>query len=582
MGEGATSTLRASRPSGPVAAAELGRSTPSRAEEAARLRALARYAVLDTPRNAAFDDIVELARAVTGAPVAGIGFLDRDRVWFKSIAGLDVEECSRAEYPGGCPGTPWEFHGDATMQTWLPGGGPHNGADFNHFASASFATSDGYLLGHLFIMDRRHVRFEDRELTLLASLAQQVIRILEHRRTVLAYHTVVDGGGRVVFHADEDNRLVSVTPAWSQLTGYGAVRSVGRRLQDFVHEEDRQHFVRELAEGRAREGLAAPLECRLRRLVGDDVPVEIVVRPWADERGRRWGVIGLIADITERKSREVETQHAQRLESLGRLAAGLAHEINTPIQFVGDNTRFLAQSCEAMLKLILTYRSMLDVGAGALSWPERQDVISQAEEEADVNYLSEEVPSAVTQSLDGVERVASLVRAMKTFSHPGRDAQAAADLNEALEATLTVARNQIRYLADVDLRLGALPPVTCHVADLNQVFLNMVVNAADAIEDTGSRGRITVETQVDGDDALITISDTGAGIPEAIQRKIFEPFFTTKDVGRGTGQGLSLAWAVVVDKHGGALSVTSQVGVGTTFTIRLPIAGRQPETGTPA
>ena len=163
---------------------------------------------------------------------------------------------------------------------------------------------------------------------------------------------------------------------------------------------------------------------------------------------------------------------------------------------------------------------------------------------------------------------------MKTFSHPGTSGQAAADLNEALRATMTVARNQIRYIADPVLDLGDVPPVVCNIADLNQVFLNMVLNAADAIEEKGDHGTITVISRRDGDEVVITISDTGAGIPRDLHRRIFEPFFTTKEVGRGTGQGLALARAVIRDQHLGNLSLTSELGVGTTFVIRLPIAGR--------
>jgi signal transduction histidine kinase len=171
---------------------------------------------------------------------------------------------------------------------------------------------------------------------------------------------------------------------------------------------------------------------------------------------------------------------------------------------------------------------------------------------------------------------------MKTFSHPGTSGQAPADLNEALRATMTVARNQIRYVADPVLDLGDVPPVVCNIADLNQVFLNMVVNAADAIQEKGDHGTITVVSRRDGDEVMITISDTGAGIPRDLQRRIFEPFFTTKKVGRGTGQGLALARAVICDQHGGTLTLTSEPGAGTTFTIRLPVVGRPGEAGEPA
>jgi signal transduction histidine kinase len=168
---------------------------------------------------------------------------------------------------------------------------------------------------------------------------------------------------------------------------------------------------------------------------------------------------------------------------------------------------------------------------------------------------------------------------MKTFSHPGSSGQAPADLNEALRATMTVARNQIRYVAEAVLELGDLPQVVCNVADLNQVFLNMVINAADAIQEKGELGTITVSSRSDGDDVVIAVSDTGAGIPAALQRRIFEPFFTTKEVGRGTGQGLALARAVICDQHEGQLSLTSEVGVGSTFLIRLPVSGRSAAAG---
>ncbi len=271
--------------------------------------------------------------------------------------------------------------------------------------------------------------------------------------------------------------------------------------------------------------------------------------------------------------REMESQHASKMESLGQLSAGLAHEINTPIQFVGDNTRFLAESYEAMLELLLTYRRVLDPAAAAMSWQERQNVLQRAEAEADIDYLASEIPSAVAQSLDGVNRVASIVQAMKTFSHPGQDEQAPADLNEALHATVTVARSQVKYVADVEVDLGDLPSVTCNVGELNQVFLNLIVNAAHAIEDTGERGVIKVRTSRSGDNALVEISDTGVGISEEMRLKIFEPFFTTKDVGRGTGQGLALASAVVRDRHGGSIALDSTVGAGSTFTVSIPIEG---------
>jgi len=212
-------------------------------------------------------------------------------------------------------------------------------------------------------------------------------------------------------------------------------------------------------------------------------------------------------------------------------------------------------------------------------WAERLPAMRAAEQEMEIEYLESEVPSAVAQTLAGIDRVATIVRAMKTFSHPGHDEHVPADLNEALTATVTVTRHQVSQVADLDLDLGELPPVRCNIADLNQVFLNLIVNAADAVEETGRRGVIRVRTEVDGTDAVISVSDTGGGIPEHIRAKVFDPFFTTKEVGRGTGQGLPLARSVVHDGHGGTLSLQTEPGIGTTLTVRLPIAGAEATTG---
>jgi two-component system NtrC family sensor kinase len=285
------------------------------------------------------------------------------------------------------------------------------------------------------------------------------------------------------------------------------------------------------------------------------------------------GAVIVFRDMTEVRRAELEARHDQKLESLGRLSAGLAHEINTPIQFVGDNTRFLASAYQDMLELLLVYRTCMAKTLGEMAWDERTRLAQEAETKADVEYLASEIPVAASQSLEGVERVASLVRAMKSFSYKDSAEQSYADLNEAIRTTLTVARNEVKYVADVTLDLGELPEVMCHRGDLNQVFLNLLINAGDALEGKGERGEIRITSRAEGPTAVISFADNGSGIPEHIKRSIFEPFFTTKEVGRGTGQGLALARAVL-DKHGGSIEVRSVVGEGTTFTLRLPVAGK--------
>src|SRR5581483_2674857 len=251
---------------------------------------------------------------------------------------------------------------------------------------------------------------------------------------------------------------------------------------------------------------------------------------------------------------EAELHQAQRLESVGQLAAGIAHEINTPIQYVGDNIRFIQEAFEARRTVLDHYEQLrLSAEAGAVM-PAQLAQLARAVEDADMEYMNQEIPKAVAQSLDGVERVATIVRAMKEFAHPGHKDKAAADLNQALANALIVARNEFKYVADAETDFAELPPVVCHIAEMNQVFLNLLINAAHAIAEvvkqTQDRGKIRVRTWQDGKQVMIAISDTGCGIPEEIRSKVFDPFFTTKPVGRGTGQGLAIARSIVVEKHG--------------------------------
>lgn len=285
-------------------------------------------------------------------------------------------------------------------------------------------------------------------------------------------------------------------------------------------------------------------------------------------------------DVTAQRRLEFEHGQAQKLEAVGRLASGIAHEINTPIQFISDSVHFVRDAMNdlfsAFEKLEAVNRSVLDGAPSEEAAKEANAVV----DDADIPYLEENVPKALDRALDGLNRVAQLVRAMKEFAHPDQASMAPANLNEAIQSTLTIARNEYKYVADLETDFGELPPVMCHVGEVNQVVLNLVVNAAHAIadvkgENSAEKGRITVRTRRVGESVVVTIGDTGGGIPEHVRGKIFEPFFTTKEVGRGTGQGLAIARSVIVDKHGGELTFETEVGRGTEFFLRLPVAGRR-------
>ena len=279
----------------------------------------------------------------------------------------------------------------------------------------------------------------------------------------------------------------------------------------------------------------------------------------------------------ERERIEGELRLAQKLESVGRLAAGIAHEINTPVQFVSDNLTFMREALPGLGETIRRYRA-LAVTVDRLADPDATTAAAAAREAelaGDVDYTLANTPGALDTALDGLRRVAAIVRSMKDFAYPDRDEKTPVDLNRAIESTLMIAAHECKYVADVETDLAPLPPVSCHAGEINQAVLNLVINAAHAIRDlvgsSGLKGKIGVRTRRLADAVEIAVSDTGCGIPERIRDKIYDPFFTTKEVGHGTGQGLAIVRNVVVDKHGGSLRFETAVGVGTTFFLQLPL-----------
>jgi signal transduction histidine kinase len=277
----------------------------------------------------------------------------------------------------------------------------------------------------------------------------------------------------------------------------------------------------------------------------------------------------------ERDKAEAELRLAQKLEAIGQLASGIAHEINTPMQYIGDSVYFLRESFEELLGIVDAQHQAGAPGPGAGTGA-GLDKADGAEEGAGLDYLRQRVPRALERTREGIERVSSIVRAMKEFAHPDSEEKCLTDLNRALSNALVVSRNEYKYVADVETDFGPIPLVPCHAGEINQVFLNLLVNAAHAIGDvvkgSGGKGLIRVRTALKEEVVVIQIEDTGTGIREEIRDRVFDPFFTTKPVGRGTGQGLAIARSIIVGKHGGSLTFSSEVGKGTTFTIHLPAA----------
>jgi signal transduction histidine kinase len=281
----------------------------------------------------------------------------------------------------------------------------------------------------------------------------------------------------------------------------------------------------------------------------------------------------LKAEMLQRSRVEIELRQAQKLESVGQLASGIAHEINTPIQYVGDSLYFLREAFGDVLRVLDAYDDL--ASRVAPNAPERPALaaIQRLIEEIDMAGLRTEIPDAFDRTRDGTQQVASIVSAMKTFAHTSVE-KAAIDLNGALKNTLIVARNEYKYVADVEIDLGEIPEVNCNAGGVRQVFLNLIVNAAHAIADSNQdserRGVIRIRTELVGANVLVSIADTGSGIPEAVRARIFDPFFTTKPPGKGSGQGLAISQSIV-DQHGGRLWFETELERGTTFFIELPI-----------
>lgn len=395
------------------------------------------------------------------------------------------------------------------------------------------------------------------------------------------YIMLVENATEGIFIA-QDGWLKYVNPRVEKIMQYTSEELLSKPFVEFLYPDD-QEMVADHHEKRMNGEFAPDIyEFRIIEKQGkvrwiDLGSIKII---W---RGRP-ATLNFMMDITKRKNAEeslkkseVQLRQAQKMEAIGGLAAGIAHEINTPIQYIGDNTRFLKDSFRDIESLTKEYVKLLKaVKNGDVN----DELVGESEAaigKVDMDYLAEEIPLAIEQSLDGIERVAGIVRAMKDFAHPDLGEKEESDINRAIESTILVSRNEWKYVAEVETNFDPdLPLIPCLPGEFNQVILNIIINAAHAIDDVLGeknevKGKITIRTRHCSDVAEISISDTGAGIPEEIRTRIFDPFFTTKEVGKGTGQGLAIAHSVIVEKHGGTISFESKIGEGTTITIHLPI-----------
>jgi len=383
--------------------------------------------------------------------------------------------------------------------------------------------------------------------------------------------SILTGIEALVIFVDKETHTITWANSMSEeLLGIPAEEIIGEKCYKYIcHNE-----TASLEYGcPAQEQKTLHTEFTLQRRDNTILPImKTVLNAEIDERPH---YIAIIFDITERKTVERQLAHAQKLESVGNLAAGIAHEINTPSQYISENLRFIKTAMDSLISFYeICQQNCLK--ESKLTQSEIVEKLKAHSENTDMEYLLQEVPQALSQSLEGIQNITDIVQAMKRFAHPGNRDKHMADINEALKKTSIVCRNEWKYNAEMVYDLDEnLPMVECLINDINQVFLNLIVNAAHAVtakyKNSNGKGTITLTSFRQGDDVVVTVKDTGMGIPHSLLNRIFDPFFTTKEVGTGTGQGLTISYSIIVDGHDGKISVDSEEGIGTEFTIRLPI-----------
>ncbi len=340
-------------------------------------------------------------------------------------------------------------------------------------------------------------------------------------------------------------------------------------LNDYITPDKLEEIVQL---GLHREKPSSSIEIPVRFKINDESKLLLAtINPIIDRSGRKFGFLLLAEDITNRKKEQMQRFLSQKLEALGQMAAGIAHEIRSPLQYIGDNGRFLQEAFDSLAEMCDKIKNTITRTEETGDKIEAEE-LKQLLEKSDFDFFTEEIPKASEQIVNGVIRVSNIVRSMNEFAHTGDDVSGKSDLNEMLKTTLVVAHNRLKKVAEIETDYAQdLPGIPCGMGELNQVFLNLLLNSADAIAETGKHGIIKVSTTRNGSELVVRISDNGTGIPEENKDKIFTPFFTTKGVGKGTGQGLPFSYRIIVERHKGRLYFDSRVGKGTTFYIHLPI-----------
>lgn len=511
------------------------------------------------------------ASILVADPVHGVTFANRSA---RAILGGAPNAIAGEEGLAPQLGTPGEAWDNLrAIAAGEAGGGQGNDAIFHRIDGTSFPA--GYTVAPL-----------AGDSAAGASLVLTFRDISVLRRYETDYRSIFEHVVEGVYRRTLDGELLRANPALVEMHGVASEDELIERSGNieqtwYPDEASRDGFLERMA----RDGYVKHYEYRMMRVgVGDAIWVSENARPVHDSDGGLTLYEGTISDISERKRLETDLLQAQKLEAVGQLASGIAHEINTPTQYVRDNLEFVADAFQDLEPLLARYQELVQACEAAEVETEQVGAVRTAEADADLAFVRDELPQAVSQAQEGNERVGQIVRAMKDFSHPDGEGKQQVDINRMIETTVTVARNEWKYVADLQLDFDdSLPQVPAKRAELSQAVLNVVVNAAQALEEQGrgsgasAKGSITVATREASNSAVVEITDDGPGMPESVRQRVFDPFYTTKNVGRGTGQGLAMTRSVVADKHNGGIEIFSEPEAGTRVRIVLPIDDRDTE-----
>lgn len=567
--------------------------------ETHRQQALNELGILDTAREVEFDELVALASELCSVPISLVSLVDRDRQWFKAAVGVDISEtprsqsfCSHAIQQEEMLVVEDATRDDRFREFSVVVGSPH----IRFYAGVPLFAQGNHPIGTLCIIDSQPRHLTAGQKNALGLLARQVQVRLDLRakqrnlektlalnqdlttrvlKTNDELELLLDSVAAILIGLNCDGRITYWNVAAQTAFGLAQEDVRGKHLSDcgivWLEPEARIQEICRIGQQHLRGDYHVEAQGQPRWL---DVTVSSLDKLDSAPGG---GLLLSASDITSRLSLEQEVRQVHKMEAIGQLAAGIAHEINTPTQYIGDNLTFFTESWAGFARVVessMALRAELEEKSIHTTQTEEFDSILAS---SDLTFVLAEVPKALDQALHGVRAISTIVNAMKEFSHPGSKAKTTLDLNRAVENTVALGRSEWKYVADVELQCDpGLAPIPCYPGEVTQVILNLLVNAAHAIADKAKnlgeeiRGTITITTRQENEFVELTIADTGTGIPKTIRERIFEPFFTTKEVGRGTGQGLAFAHAVVVQKHGGKLWVESEVGVGSTFGLRLP------------